>query len=175
MRLISRIGAPIPTTTFLRAAFLGNETDKLALLGFKSQITEDPARVFASWNDSVHFCQWTGVKCGLRHGRVIRLNLKGRGWQKMPSITKLRLLGLSVNSLSGEFPPPLYNLSSLELISLSFNNFSGNLRSGLGNYFPNLQILYLAKCQFIGSIPSSLANKRNSKLLELDFPVNNFT
>ncbi|KAH0691123.1 hypothetical protein KY285_017051 [Solanum tuberosum] len=63
------------------AAFLGNETDKLALLGFKSQITEDPARVFASWNDSVHFCQWTGVKCGLRHGRVIRLNLKGRGWQ----------------------------------------------------------------------------------------------
>ncbi|KAH0702772.1 hypothetical protein KY285_017050 [Solanum tuberosum] len=168
MRLISRIGAPIPTTTFLRAAFLGNETDKLALLGFKSQITEDPARVFASWNDSVHFCQWTGVKCGLRHGRVIRLNLKGRGWQKMPSITKLRLLGLSVNSLSGEFPPPLYNLSSLELISLSFNNFSGNLRSGLGNYFPNLQILYLAKCQFIGSIPSSLAN--GSKLLELDFP-----
>uniref|UniRef100_M1CEQ1 Leucine rich repeat containing protein n=1 Tax=Solanum tuberosum TaxID=4113 RepID=M1CEQ1_SOLTU len=83
MRLISRIGAPIPTTTFLRAAFLGNETDKLALLGFKSQITEDPARVFASWNDSVHFCQWTGVKCGLRHGRVIRLNLKGRGWQNI--------------------------------------------------------------------------------------------
>ena len=45
------------------AAFLGNETDKLALLGFKSQITEDPSRVFTSWNDSVCFCQWVGVKC----------------------------------------------------------------------------------------------------------------
>ncbi|WMV21064.1 hypothetical protein MTR67_014449 [Solanum verrucosum] len=278
------------------AAFLGNETDKLALLGFKSQITEDPSRVFISWNDSVHFCQWTGVKCGLRHGRVIRLNLKGMRLAGMISghlgnlsflnsldlaenafhdkipqlsrlsrlqnlnlsfnyltgeipvnlshcvklknlvldhntlvgqipnqvgsltklvklylrnnnltghfpgsignltsleelylsynnlegqvpasfarLTKLRLLGLSVNSLSGEFPPPLYNLSSLELISLSFNNFSGNLRSDLGNYFLNLQKLYLAKCQFIGSIPTSLANA--SKLLELDFPVNNF-
>uniref|UniRef100_K4D1C2 Leucine-rich repeat-containing N-terminal plant-type domain-containing protein n=1 Tax=Solanum lycopersicum TaxID=4081 RepID=K4D1C2_SOLLC len=66
-----------------------NETDKLALLGFKSQIvdwskmwsetrkshpvacltwiksqiSEDPSRVFASWNDSVCFCQWVGVKC----------------------------------------------------------------------------------------------------------------
>ncbi|MCD7456260.1 hypothetical protein HAX54_031041 [Datura stramonium] len=280
------------------AAFLGNETDKLALLGFKSQITEDPSRVFASWNHSLHFCQWTGVECGLRQERVIRLNLKGlmlagtisghlgnlsllnyldlaenSFHDEIPQqlsrlsrlqylnlsfnyltgeipvnlshyvnleslvldhntlvgqipyqigsltklvklylknnnltgifpdsignltsleelyisynnlegevpaslarLTKLRLLGLSVNSLSGEFPPSLYNLSSLELIALSFNNFSGYLRSDLGHYFPNLQKLYLANCQFIGSIPSSLANA--SELLQLDFPVNNFT
>ncbi|MCD9640513.1 hypothetical protein HAX54_025866 [Datura stramonium] len=44
--------------------------------------------------------------------------------------------------------------------------------SDLGHYFPNLQKLYL-NCQFIGSIPSSLANA--SELLQLDFPVNNFT
>ncbi|WMV24362.1 hypothetical protein MTR67_017747, partial [Solanum verrucosum] len=67
-------------------------------------------------------------------------------------LTKLRLPGLSLNSLSGEFPAPLYYLSSLEIISLSFNNFSGNLRFDLGNYLPNLLILYLAKCHFIGSI-----------------------
>ncbi|KAG5617712.1 hypothetical protein H5410_017536 [Solanum commersonii] len=62
-------------------------------------------------------------------------------------------------SLSGEFLPPLYDLSSL-VISDPI-------------YFPNFQILYLVKCQFTGSIPSSLANA--SKLLELHFPVNNFT
>ncbi|KAF3671525.1 putative pentatricopeptide repeat-containing protein, mitochondrial-like [Capsicum annuum] len=280
------------------AAFRGNETDKLALLGFKSQITEDPSRVFASWNESVHFCRWTGIKCGPREERVIGLNLKGLSlagiisdhlgnlsllnsldlaensfheeippqlsrltrlqylnlsfnyltgeipvnlshWVDLESLVldhnslvgqipyqvgsltklvklylknnnltgifpgsignltsleelylsynnlegelpassarmaKLKLLGLSVNSLSGEFPPPFYNLSSLELIALSFNNFSGNLRSDLGHYFPNLQKLYLGSCQFIGSIPSSLANA--SKLLQLDFPENNLT
>ncbi|WMV24355.1 hypothetical protein MTR67_017740 [Solanum verrucosum] len=46
-------------------------------------------------------------------------------------------------------------------------------RFDLGNYFQNLLILYLAKCQFVGSIPSSLANA--SKLLEPDFPINNFS
>ncbi|KAJ8554096.1 hypothetical protein K7X08_024774 [Anisodus acutangulus] len=48
-----------------------------------------------------------------------------------------------------------------------------SLTSDLGHYFPNLQRLYLGNCQFIGSIPSSLANA--SKLLHLDFPENNFT
>ncbi|PHT61772.1 hypothetical protein T459_34376 [Capsicum annuum] len=280
------------------AAFHGNETDKLALLGFKSQITEDPSRVFDSWNESVHFCQWTGVKCRLRKERVTRLNLKGLRLAgtisgnlgnlsflnsldlaenafhdeiprqlsrlsrlqylnlssnyltgeipanlshcvklkslvlehntlvgqipnqvgsltklvklylrnnnltgvlpgsvgnltsleelylsrnnlegevpaSLARLNKLRLLELSVNSLSGEFPPSLYNLSSLEIISLPLNNFSGNLRSDLGHYFPNLQILNLGNCHLIGSIPSSLANA--TKLLQLDIPVNNFT
>ncbi|WMV24381.1 hypothetical protein MTR67_017766, partial [Solanum verrucosum] len=100
-------------------------------------------------------------------------NLEGQVPTSLARLSKLRLPGLSLNSLSGEFPPPLYNLSSLELISFSFNNFSGNLRFDFGNYFPNLLILYLEKCQFIGSILSSLANA--SKLLELDFPINNFT
>ncbi|PHT53627.1 LRR receptor-like serine/threonine-protein kinase EFR [Capsicum baccatum] len=296
--LISVVPSLLASLEIRAAAFHGNETDKLALLGFKSQITEDPSRVFASWNESVHFCRWTGVKCGPRQERVIDMNLKGLNlagiisghlgnlsllssldlaensfhdeipphlsrltrlqylnrsfnylkgeipvnlshWVNLESLvldhnslvgqipyqvgslmklqklyfrnnnltgvfpgsignftsleelyltynnlegevpassaqlTKLRLLGFSVNSLSGEFPPSLYNLSSLELIALSYNNFSGNLRSDLGHYFPNLQRLYLANSQFIGSIPSSLSNAL--KLLQLDFPENNFT
>uniref|UniRef100_A0A3Q7IIF3 Leucine-rich repeat-containing N-terminal plant-type domain-containing protein n=1 Tax=Solanum lycopersicum TaxID=4081 RepID=A0A3Q7IIF3_SOLLC len=47
------------------------------LTWIKSQISENPSRVFASWNDSVCFCQWVGVKCDLRHERVIQLNLEG--------------------------------------------------------------------------------------------------
>ncbi|KAH0691599.1 hypothetical protein KY289_018957 [Solanum tuberosum] len=190
------------------AAFLGNETDKLALLGFKSQITEDPSRVFISWNDSVHFCQWSGVKCGLRHGRVIRLNLKGMRLAGMISghlgnlsflnsldlaenafhdkipqlsrLSRLQNLNLSFNYLTGEIPVNLSHCVKLKNLVLDHNTLVGQIpnqvgsltKSDLGNYFPNLQKLYLAKCQFIGSIPTSLANA--SKLLELDFPVNNF-
>ncbi|KAK4362660.1 hypothetical protein RND71_017901 [Anisodus tanguticus] len=99
--------------------------------------------------------------------------LEGQVPDPVTSLIHLKQLGFSVNSLSGEFPSSLFNLSSLELISLSYNNFSGNLRPDLGNFFPNLQRLYLAQNSFTGSIPSSLANA--SKLLQLDFPENNFT
>nr|AAU90331.2 Leucine rich repeat containing protein, putative [Solanum demissum] len=96
----------------------------------------------------------------LEHNALLgKIPKQGQVPASFARLTKLRLLGLSVNSLSGEFPPPLYDLSSLVISD--------------PNYFPNFQILYLVKCQFIGSIPFSLANA--SKLLELHFPVNNFT
>ncbi|MCD7465222.1 hypothetical protein HAX54_000815 [Datura stramonium] len=91
----------------------------------------------------------------------------------MVNMRSLIELGASVNSLSGEFPPALYNLSSLKLISLSFNKFRGNLRPDIGLAFPNLQRLYLANNYFTGSIPASLSNC--SEFLRLDIPINNFT
>ncbi|KAJ8554094.1 hypothetical protein K7X08_024772 [Anisodus acutangulus] len=99
--------------------------------------------------------------------------LEGQVPDPVTSLIHLKQLGFSVNSLSGEFPSSLFNFPSLELISLPYNNFSGNLRPDLGNFFPNLQRLYLAQNSFTGSIPSSFANA--SKLLQLDFPENNFT
>ena len=86
------------------ATILGNETDKLALLGFTSKITEDPSRVFTSWNQSVHFYRWTGVKCGLTQERVVSLNLKGL-------------------SLAGTISSHLGNLSLLNSLDLAENSF----------------------------------------------------
>ncbi|XXG39575.1 hypothetical protein AAC387_Pa01g0505 [Persea americana] len=57
-------------TTLLR-----NETDRLALLAFKTEITADPSQALSSWNDSLHFCEWRGVTCGRKHQRVSTLNL----------------------------------------------------------------------------------------------------
>nr|GMD73311.1 putative receptor-like protein kinase At3g47110 [Ipomoea batatas] len=91
----------------------------------------------------------------------------------MAKMRSLTMLGMSVNSLSGEFPPALYNLSSLQLIGLSFNKFRGTLRADIGIAFPNLQFLYLATNYFIGVIPASLSNATG--LLRLDIPYNNFT
>ncbi|KAK1394291.1 hypothetical protein POM88_013347 [Heracleum sosnowskyi] len=83
------------------------------------------------------------------------------------------MLGLSVNSLSGEFPPVLYNLSSLVLLSLSFNNFTGTLRSSIGFDLPNLQLLYSGNNYFTGLLPVSLTNA--SGIQRFDVPTNKFS
>ncbi|KAJ0909087.1 putative RNA-directed DNA polymerase [Helianthus annuus] len=54
----------------------GNETDHHALLKIKSMITRDPYGALTSWNTSLHFCDWYGVKCG---GRVAFLALWSLG------------------------------------------------------------------------------------------------
>ncbi|CAO2822714.1 unnamed protein product [Amaranthus hypochondriacus] len=53
-----------------------NESDWMALLQIKAQITGDPLRVTRSWNNSVHFCDWYGVTCGHKHQRVTALHLQ---------------------------------------------------------------------------------------------------
>lgn len=55
-----------------------NETDKIALLAFKDFITEDPLAILSSWNDSVHLCEWQGVKRSSRDWRDVELNLRSQ-------------------------------------------------------------------------------------------------
>uniref|UniRef100_A0A6N2NK50 Reverse transcriptase Ty1/copia-type domain-containing protein n=1 Tax=Salix viminalis TaxID=40686 RepID=A0A6N2NK50_SALVM len=40
-----------------------------------AQITDDPFGALNSWNESFHFCEWSGVTCGRRHQRVVELDL----------------------------------------------------------------------------------------------------
>ncbi|THF99076.1 hypothetical protein TEA_007033 [Camellia sinensis var. sinensis] len=155
---------------YASAAVLNNETDKFALVEFKSQMTEDLQGILASWNGSIHFCLWTGVTCGRNipapignHTFLQELylsfnNLEGEVPDSISQLRHLRLIGWSVNSLSGVFPPSLYSLSLLQHIALSYNNFVGNLRPDLGLAFPNLLTLYLGFNYFFVSIPASLSN-----------------
>ncbi|KAH0691967.1 hypothetical protein KY289_019325 [Solanum tuberosum] len=211
------------TVTQVYTAFLGNEIDKLALLGFKSQITEDLSGVFVSWpNDSVHLCQWTGVKCRLRHRRVTHLNLKrlrlvgtfsghlgNLSLQKMPSSTTQQAvkaskpefesqlsnrgnsmkLYLRNNNQTGLFPGSIGNLTSLEELYLSYNNLEGQVPASLAR-LTKLRLPGLSVNSLSGEFPPPLYNLSSlelialsfnnfsanaSKLLELDFPINNFT
>ncbi|XXG46731.1 hypothetical protein AAC387_Pa02g1503 [Persea americana] len=57
------------------ASSLGNETDRVALLAIKDQITSDPLGALSSWNGTLHFCMWPGVACSTRHQRVVLLDL----------------------------------------------------------------------------------------------------
>ncbi|XP_056861112.1 probable LRR receptor-like serine/threonine-protein kinase At3g47570 isoform X3 [Raphanus sativus] len=54
-----------------------HETDKQALLKFKSQVSEEKKVLLSSWNNSSPLCRWNGVTCGRKHKRVTRLDLGG--------------------------------------------------------------------------------------------------
>lgn len=124
-----------------------NETDRLALLAFRAEITRDPEWVVASWNDSLHFCQWWGVTCGRKHERVTRLELQSL-------------------QLSGSISPYIGNLSFLKVLDLRFNSFSGHIPLEVGHLF-RLEILNLQSNSFSGKIPRNISGCSNLSRLSL--------
>ncbi|KAL5719818.1 hypothetical protein ACHQM5_012555 [Ranunculus cassubicifolius] len=183
----------LPSSTVL--GLLGNETDKLSLLAFKSQITHDPLEVLSSWNDSSHFCEWGGVTCSHRHQRVTVLRLWGKSLvgpisPHIGNLSFLRTLSLPANNFYGEIPQEIGKLSRLELLELSNNSFVGKIPSNIsfrsnlitlilsGNNFfgnlpmefwslPNLEVLAVANANLTGEIPPSLGNITSLKALAL--------
>ncbi|CAO2039657.1 unnamed protein product [Urochloa humidicola] len=80
---------------------------------------------------------------------------------------------LSENSLSGEIPQTLSNISSLLDLSLSVNMLENALPSNIGDAFPNLQNLFVGGNTFQGQIPASLGNA--SGLGQIDLSLNGFS
>ncbi|KAK3429020.1 hypothetical protein EUGRSUZ_E00436 [Eucalyptus grandis] len=188
-------------TSFASCSAPGNETDKIALQEFRSLLTDDSAGTLASWNDSLHFCRWTGVTCGLRHQRVTALNLDGRDLAGTVSpyignLSFLRYLNLANNSFHGFIPPEIGRLFRLENLILSHNALGGGIPRNLSmclslvtleldynrlhNSIPSefgslskLQTLSLPFNNLIGRIPASIGNLSN--LEELDLLSNNLT
>ncbi|XP_044510118.1 probable LRR receptor-like serine/threonine-protein kinase At3g47570 [Mangifera indica] len=115
--------------------------DGLVLLHFKHRITQDPLHIMRSWNNSVHFCNWTGVTCSASNGRVTMLKLKSQ-------------------KLAGSMPPSIGNLSSLAVIDLRNNNFFGKVPQEIGR-LKHLQTLNLSNNYFSGSIPTNLSRCEN--------------
>ncbi|XP_025014368.2 probable LRR receptor-like serine/threonine-protein kinase At3g47570 [Ricinus communis] len=116
----------------------GNETDKLALLSFKAQITDDPLELLQSWNATSHFCDWRGVTCGNRHQRVVKLELYSL-------------------KLSGSLPHHIGNLSFLRVLDLHNNSLSGEIPSEIG-YLRRLQVLNLRNNSIVGKIPANISS-----------------
>ncbi|KAI6671731.1 hypothetical protein NL676_006616 [Syzygium grande] len=178
----------LPCTYFAlsHSAKLGNDTDKLALLAFKNQITHDPFATLSNWNDSVHFCRWNGVICGARHERVVVLDLQSRNLTgtisphignltfvrsvnlrynyfhgKIPKevgrLYRLQVIGLTQNLLQGEIPINLTQCSDLRILDLVANSLEGRIPPELGK-LEKLTGLGLAVNNLTGPIPKSLAN-----------------
>ncbi|KAK2633206.1 hypothetical protein EUGRSUZ_L00299, partial [Eucalyptus grandis] len=152
----------------------GNETDWLALLEFKAQIT-DPDRVLSSWNDSSHFCKWYGVTCGRRHQRVSKLDLRSKNLAVFLSphignLSFMREVYLQNNSFHAKIPPHFGRLFRLQKLRLNNNSFSGQIPSNL-SYSSNMLVLDLGINMLKGNLPTELGSL--SKLQELILQVNN--
>ncbi|KAL5719917.1 hypothetical protein ACHQM5_012642 [Ranunculus cassubicifolius] len=163
--------------TSFTAKPLGNETDRLALLAFKSKITLDASQVLNSWNASSHFCKWEGVICGHKHQRVTELDLPSRGLTgsispHIGNLSFLRSLDLSNNSFQGEIPARLDQLSRLEYLYLFNNSLDGEIPVNI-SYCTKLNYLYLYNNHLVGNIPTELGSLH--KLIELDLGINQLT
>ncbi|XVE68917.1 hypothetical protein DITRI_Ditri09bG0108200 [Diplodiscus trichospermus] len=140
--------------SFEIAIALGNETDKLALLALKDQLVDNSSSgILSSWNASLHFCEWQGVRCGRQHQRVISLKL-------------------SSMKLGGSISPSVGNLSFLRVANLSDNRLHGNIPREFGQ-LRRLRFLYLSHNKLQGSIPMELSNCSN--LQEINFNHNSLS
>ncbi|KAF8030736.1 LOW QUALITY PROTEIN: hypothetical protein BT93_D0043 [Corymbia citriodora subsp. variegata] len=173
-----------------------NETDKVALLASWS----DPYGVLDSWNDTIEFCHWYGVTCGLRHRRVRVLNLNSSGLSgsisshignlsflskiylqnnsligdippQIKQLHRLHWLWLDNNSLAGEIPRNLSGCSKLGVLSISYNQLTGEIPTELGS-LSELRYLSLYENALFGNVPSSFGNLTSLQCLQLS--SNNF-
>ncbi|KAG2696689.1 hypothetical protein I3843_07G069600 [Carya illinoinensis] len=156
-------------------AFVGNETDILALLEFKAKI-HDPLKVLSSWNDTVHFCKWHGVTCGRRHQRVtglrlVSLQLVGSISPFIGNLSFLRSLYLFNNSFS-LIPPQIGRLRRLQRLNLYENSLSGRIPINISSC-SNLEFLNLGHNHLVGEIPVALSSL--SKLQLFSIEDNNLT
>ncbi|KAI6671732.1 hypothetical protein NL676_006617 [Syzygium grande] len=168
---------PCTYFTLSHSAKLGNDTDKLALLAFKNQITHDPTATLSNWNDSIHFCRWNGVICGARHERVVVLDLQSRNLTgtispHIGNLTFVRSVNLRYNYFHGEIPKEVGRLYRLQVIGLTQNLLQGEISINL-TQCPNLRILDLVANSLKGRIPPELG--KLEKLTGLGLAVNNLT
>ncbi|KAI3705430.1 hypothetical protein L1987_75667 [Smallanthus sonchifolius] len=149
------------TFTAISASFeVGNETDHQALLKIKSMITQDPYGALASWNNSLHFCNWTGVTCGKRHKRVTRValerqDLEGSLSPHIGNLSFLRGIYLSINNFQGTIPHEIDRLFRLRVLALDVNKFNGIIPANISQC-SNLQVLALSRNELVGSIPKEI-------------------
>ncbi|XP_057744219.1 MDIS1-interacting receptor like kinase 1-like [Arachis stenosperma] len=141
----------------------------------------------------VHHCNWTGVWCN-SNGSVQKLDLSHMNltgtvsndvtklksltslnfccnafnsslFKSVVSVTTLKVLDVSQNFFTGEFPIPTVS-SQLVTLNASSNNFSGLIPEEIGN-LSLLETLDLRGSFFEGSIPKSFGELRNLKYLGL--------
>ncbi|KAJ8617354.1 hypothetical protein MRB53_013540 [Persea americana] len=157
-------------------SLLKNETDHLALLAFKAEISDDSnTSVLSSWNDSLHFCMWAGVTCGRRHPqRVVALNLTAQSLRgslspHIGNMTFLRSIILSKNKLEGHIPQEIGKLFRLRNLRLGDNSFYGEIPNNLTQCL-RLEYISLYANNLVGEIPSNIGSL--SKLYWLNLEIN---
>ncbi|XP_022734190.1 putative receptor-like protein kinase At3g47110 [Durio zibethinus] len=146
-------------------------TDHFALLEFKHHILDPHNVLVDNWTASSSVCNWLGVSCGVRHGRVTSLtlpnmNLTGTIPPHLGNLSFLLSLDLSNNNFYGNLPNELGQLHRLRFIHLSFNSLNGVIPSWLGKLH-RVEELRMSNNNFTGTIPQTLVNMSNLEILGL--------
>ncbi|CAI0467170.1 unnamed protein product [Linum tenue] len=143
-----------------------NETDRLALLEFKSMISDDPLGFLSSWNDSAHFCLWglsgsisphIGNLTFLKQLHLYNNTFRNSIPPEIGRLRRLQVLRLSNNSLSGEIPSSISGCSALADLDFGKNNLTGSIPPELG-LLNELQFFNVDRNFLTGNIPSSFGN-----------------
>ncbi|GAB4828336.1 hypothetical protein Ancab_035331 [Ancistrocladus abbreviatus] len=149
--------------------------DRQALLSFLSQV---PHSKRVNWNSSDSACNWVGVTCDATRSYVYTLRLPGAGLVgRIPPgtigrLSRLRVLSLRSNGLSGGIPEDLSNLTLLRSLYLQNNQLSGEFPTS-ATQLTRLNRLDLSGNQFSGEIPFSVNNLTH--LTGLFLENNNFS
>ncbi|CAN8267705.1 unnamed protein product [Cochlearia groenlandica] len=185
----------ISTFSLVESTNLSLNTDKEALILFKSQISQNPQTLSFTWDQNTSPCNWTGVTCNIRNRRVASINLsshsltgsispsignlsfltslqlqnnqiRGQIPKEITNLFRLRALNLSSNNLEGSLPLTLSKLAALQTLDLTSNSITGLVPNQLGE-LKNLNVLKMGKNLFYGPIPPSLSNISSLTVLSL--------
>ncbi|KAJ3326108.1 hypothetical protein HDU76_013007, partial [Blyttiomyces sp. JEL0837] len=88
--------------------------------------------------------------------------------ESMKNLTKLQILDLGNNTLIGEIPNWIGELSSLSGLYLSANKLEGSIPKSIGS-LTNLQTLNVFNNQLRGPIPDTIGRLQNLELVDVGF------
>ena len=131
--------------------------DTRALITFSN--VHDPRGTKLNWKNTTWTCNWRGITCV--QNRVTELRLPGKGFRgsippdSLSLLSKLRVVSLRGNKLTGSFPGELGNCNNVEALYLAGNDFYGPLPDDLSGLWPRLSNLSL---EFNKSVPFSISN-----------------
>uniref|UniRef100_A0A5B7ABT6 non-specific serine/threonine protein kinase n=1 Tax=Davidia involucrata TaxID=16924 RepID=A0A5B7ABT6_DAVIN len=159
---------------------LSADSDKSALLQFKSSVS-DPSGLLTSWNSSnSDHCSWFGVTCDSNY-RVLALNITGRGGggnsgpSSCAKFAQFPLYGFGIRTcldsnvkLVGILSPAIAKLTELRVLSLPFNDLNGEIPTEIWG-MEKLEVLDLEGNLITGSLPSRFGGLRNLRVLNLGF------
>ncbi|KAH9769121.1 putative LRR receptor-like serine/threonine-protein kinase [Citrus sinensis] len=140
----------------------GNDTDRLALLEFKSKITHDPlgrvkilnlTSLKLAGSISPHVGNLSFLKVLLLYNNSFNHGIPS----EFDRLQRLQVLALNNNSIGGEIPANISSCSNLIQIRLFYNELVGKIPSELGS-LSKIEHLSVSVNNLTGSIPSSLGN-----------------
>ncbi|XP_062207278.1 probable LRR receptor-like serine/threonine-protein kinase IRK [Phragmites australis] len=138
--------------------------DVLALVVFKTGISDPSGRLGAWTEDDDRPCSWPGVGCDARTGRVTSLSLpaaslSGRLPRALLRLDALLSLALPRNNLSGPVLPNLLTaLPRLRSLDLSSNRLASPVPAELFAQCRSVRAISLAQNQLSGYIPAAVAS-----------------